>query len=252
VKSAGEPFTAVLKPAHGPAQPLIVSDKGDGTYPVAYVPNAPGPMEVDVRHANTPIKGSPFKVNVASNVDLSKTKASGPGLKKAQVGKKAPFVIEAVDKNGKPVENAVFAVEVTGTKKVEPTITPAAEKGKTNVEYVCPVPGEYTVSVTHEGKPVSGTPVKLNVKKPGVPNKSTATRYTILVSVFDEDGQKVADQPLVANVSKGGKAIESSLKDLGNGDYIVEYGSAGSGSYEINVLLDGEHIAGSPFTETQK
>ncbi len=356
VTTGGEHFSALLKPAGSAAtaQPLSVTDKGDGTYPVAYTPSAAGPVEIDVRHGDTPIKGSPFKVNVsplgdsctaagpglkapevgvakpfivsvkdpagkpvtghhklavnitdktgapvkvddvvadpakgtfnvtytpthagahkiavdiydtpvqgspftadaASNIDLSKTTASGPGLKRAAVGKKAPFVIEALNKDGKPVENADFAVQITGPGKVEPTLTPSTgAPGKTDVVYVCPTPGEYTVQVTHEGKPVSGTPVKLNVKKPGVPKRTTATKYSILVSVYDEDGVKVADQPLVANVQKGDATVECTVKDLANGDYLVEYGSSGSGTYEIQVLLDGEHIAGSPFTETQK
>eukprot|EP01103_Thecamoeba_quadrilineata_P003614 TRINITY_DN13370_c0_g1_i1.p1 TRINITY_DN13370_c0_g1~~TRINITY_DN13370_c0_g1_i1.p1 ORF type:complete len:447 (+),score=95.94 TRINITY_DN13370_c0_g1_i1:36-1376(+) len=79
---------------------------------------------------------------------------------------------------------------------------------------------------------------------------NTKTFYITAVDFSKKIVHKGGD-PFSANLAKASEPakpiISCSVKDIGNGTYRVDYQITDPGDYLIDVLLDGEKIAGSPF-----
>ncbi|XP_039904308.1 filamin-C-like isoform X1 [Simochromis diagramma] len=98
-KAGVAPLSVQLYGPTGVAEPLNITDNGDGTHTVNYTPANDGPYTVCVKYADQEVPRSPFKIKTLPAHDASKVRASGPGLNASGVPASLPveFTIDARD-----------------------------------------------------------------------------------------------------------------------------------------------------------
>ncbi|CAI5636679.1 unnamed protein product [Oreochromis niloticus] len=98
-KAGVAPLAVQLYGPTGVAEPLNITDNGDGTHTVNYTPANDGPYTVCVKYADQEVPRSPFKIKTLPAHDASKVRASGPGLNASGVPASLPveFTIDARD-----------------------------------------------------------------------------------------------------------------------------------------------------------
>eukprot|EP01083_Nonionella_stella_P108564 315852_1 len=178
-----------------------------------------------------------------------------------------PFTVDCTPDAGRsdPGFLDLLNVKVAGPKEAHVT-TDLNPDGVFGCTYTTDAPGDYTVTVTLRGQPVSGSPATVNVKESLDPSKCYAGGDGVT------DGQVLDNAPtefLVVTcypdgtqLETGGVNVETSVKclsdpshnpnvavqDNGDGTYGVKYTADLPGQYEISVLAAGQHISESPFT----
>ncbi|KTF73888.1 hypothetical protein cypCar_00040173, partial [Cyprinus carpio] len=90
-KAGVAPLSVAVTGPKGIAEPVEVTDNGDGTHTVSYTPSVEGSYSVAVKYADEEVPRSPFKLRVQPTHDASKVRASGPGL---TTGLSASFPVE--------------------------------------------------------------------------------------------------------------------------------------------------------------
>ncbi|XP_047431698.1 filamin-C-like isoform X1 [Mugil cephalus] len=98
-KAGVAPLEVQLYGPAGVAEPVSITDNGDGTHTVNYTPAHDGPYTVCVKYAEQEVPRSPFKIKTLPAHDASKVRASGPGLNASGVPASLPveFTIDARD-----------------------------------------------------------------------------------------------------------------------------------------------------------
>ena len=250
----GHDFAGLLRDADGRELPAEVTDNGDGTYDMAYVPVVPGAATLAVTVlGGQDIKDSPFEVAVAKDSekpDASQCRVFGPGVGDAPDESKgevpvdtanpATFTIVACDPTGNALEGpagagAPFDAAVVDAEGNEVPVEVKDNGDGTYTGSYAPVrPVEHTVSVAlrnpaeplyfeHVGK----SPYKVDVA-PGI----DAEKCVI-------DGEGVEDGQ-VENVHPTQFTIHA--KDI-NGDDIKKGGE----TFDVTVTgPDGKPIEKAP------
>ncbi|XP_078597433.1 filamin-C-like isoform X40 [Branchiostoma floridae x Branchiostoma japonicum] len=233
----------------GGAKDVNIVDNKDETFTVHYTPVAAGPMNVSVNYAGKPIPKSPFKVNVAPPVDLSKVKVDGLG-EKVIVNQEKEFVVHTRGAGGLGVVE-ITIVSVT-TKKVLKT-TRVEKRGD---DYVCVFTalevGMYAVNVMYDGLVVDGSPFgfeavpganpgKVKAYGPGLKGGKVNREQTFTIDTRE------AGQGGLGLTIEGPSESRIECKDRGDGTCSVSYWPEDVGEYSINVMFADQHIPGSPF-----
>lgn len=159
-----------------------VTDKGNGTYSVAYLPTVPDNYNVNVTLRGEHIKGSPspffqFFVLIFSLVYIGSpyhvhiegaqphtTIAHGPGLTQggAHTNKPATFTIHARDSKSRPLSHGgdTFGVRIIREADGVPVPAEVADNsdGTYAVSYRPTSSGAHRAEVTLRGVPISGAP----------------------------------------------------------------------------------------------
>ena len=92
----GEVTASVLSPS-GSESPATVSDRGNGSYAIRFVPKEVGDHLISVRFDEIHIPGSPFKVKVGGGESYpGRVKAYGPGLEGGVAGQETYFTVDAL------------------------------------------------------------------------------------------------------------------------------------------------------------
>ncbi|KAE8281128.1 Filamin-C [Larimichthys crocea] len=89
-KAGVAPLEVQLYGPTGVAEPISITDNGDGTHTVNYTPANDGPYTVCVKYADQEVPRSPFKIKTLPAHDASKVRASGPGLNASGVPASLP------------------------------------------------------------------------------------------------------------------------------------------------------------------
>ena len=95
-------------------------DNEDGTYELVWQSQASGSFEVTVSIDGEQIRSSPFMISVMSDTaDLSKTRASGPGLSKTVVGTPSTIQVQLHDQydNATVMPSLKFGMTIVATLK---------------------------------------------------------------------------------------------------------------------------------------
>lgn len=147
-----------------------------------------------------------------------------------------------------------FEVRVNGPDgPVDATIKDNGD-GTYHVEYKPETAGPHTVDVELAGKPIKGSTFHVDIKPGAFAGTSTIENYTFTIRMKDKRGAFVnegGEDVKVKISSPSGTDVPVSVKDNNNGSLTVSYKLPGeSGAYNVEVLLNGEHIVGSPFTQT--
>jgi filamin len=259
LKHGGDPFE-VLVSVGGGAVPTEITDNGDGTYDVTYIPEGPGEHSVEIGLRGEPISGAPHKVIVYAATPEN-SYAVGPGLEKGQADHVATFKIHGVDVDGAPLQTGgdPFAVSVEGPHDVavEPSITDNGD-GTYDVSYTPTTPGDYKVSVFLIDKEIkafpkhvhfkpTASPEKTEVHGPGLKDGQAEKPTTLKIIARDPQGHQRTDggDNFAVHVD-GPTHVTPQIHDNGDGTYDVTYKVDEPGDYKVNVTVDGKPIAHLP------
>jgi filamin len=263
----------IKTPLNSPPIKAEVTDNGDGTYHVKYVPKAQGKTVINVNVRSKPIQNSPFSVNVDKlGVDASKSQAYGPGLQGGATKEPTHFTIVANNKKGDPVGSGGdrFDVKITDPYGTEIKSEVVDNKdGTYNVNYKPADVGNHTISVQHEGKNVADSPyhVKIDTSSSGPdPSQSQAYGPGLNGAVGGEPAHFTiqARNKAGEKLTRGGDAfdvevlgpdespVDVKIVDNRDGTYGVTYHPEDPGKYKVDVILRGnnplyyDHVGNSP------
>jgi filamin len=270
----GENWEVTVNGPKGAVQPKV-TDNGNGTYGVVYVPTEVGKHTVAVQLKGKPIQGSPWTVPVdRAPADPTHTKVYGPGLERGVQGEPGVFTIEAYDRLGQRIRTGgdPFQVAVKGPYNRDVDVKVQDNKDGTHtVTYVPIDKGTHTVAVTLNGAHVAKSPYTVQVQAPagypdalkcwaegpGLKGGNTAEPATFTIHAADANGNPVApkENPFIVDiVQPDGSELPADVKDNRDGTYNVTYQPKAVGPHEITVGLRNpaapvyyDHIKDSPF-----
>jgi len=192
--------------------------------------------------------------------DAGTSNAFGPGLQGANVGKPAPFKIQARDATGAPLKGGGddFKVVVTGPENLGNIPVKDNGNGTYDVVYQPKKLGTYNVEIKLRGEHISNSPVSVLCQDgvaanswaegPGLENGvRTHHPATFTVHSVDIDGKPVkhGGEPFVAKIS-GPQNKDVPLRDNGDGTYTGTYNVDRPGDYQVDISLYDEPIRDMP------
>ncbi|KAJ7329309.1 hypothetical protein JRQ81_015483 [Phrynocephalus forsythii] len=208
-----------------------------------------GNMAVTVTYGGDPIPKSPFPVNVAPPLDLSKVKVQGLN-NKVDVGRDQEFAINTKGAGGQG------QVDVKISSPSRRPIPCKVETGTSSqlhsVKYMPPEEGPYKVDITYDGHPVPGSPFAVEAVMPPDPSKVCAYGpglkggFVGKPAPFTIDTKGAGTGGLGLTV-EGPCEAKIECQDNGDGSCSVSYLPTEPGEYAINILFAEAHIPGSPF-----
>ncbi|XP_078492931.1 filamin-C [Ciona intestinalis] len=253
-----------------------VRDNGDGTYSVSYIPDTVGRYTISVKYGGDEIPYSPYRIRAVPSGDANKCLVSvcfgtaGDGLgPNIYIGEEA---VITVDPNGAGPGNVTCAVTTPEGEKLDPDVVQNKD-GTFDIFYTPKEAGPYTINIHFGGEEVPNSPYRVTA----VPGLKPAP-------VVEEDFQQTAVAPAYSYMNGSQPAIEQVdgpdslrpvqlvfevpsrpgnltsevttpsgnkespvIKNNGDGTITVQYQPHEPGLHEMAILLDNEHISGSPI-----
>ncbi|XP_049441714.1 filamin-B isoform X1 [Epinephelus fuscoguttatus] len=251
-KAGVAPLAVAVTAPKGIAEPVEVTDNGDGTHLVSYTPSMEGPYSVAVKYAEEDVPRSPFKFRVLPTHDASKVRASGPGLTS---GVPASFPVE-FNIDAKDAGQGQLSVLITDQdgKPKQPSIHDNGD-GTYRVSYIPDRTGRYTIVIKYGGDDIPASPYKVRatatgdaskctVTGPGVgPTVATGAALGLVVNAKGAGKGKVS----CVVVQPDGSEVEAEVMENEDGTFDIFYTAPAPGNYVIYVRFGGENIPRSPF-----
>jgi hypothetical protein len=243
---------------------VTLTDNNDGTYSVVYQAVNPGKHQVDVvlRNKKYPvyydhIKDSPFSVLITAGTDASKSLVYGPGLEDAYDTKPAHFNIKARDRDGKDMGRGgdPFEVLVTGPSGEVPSNIKDNGDGTYDVVYEPIDHGDHKIEVKLRGKPVANSPYKVGVKEGADYRNTFVEQYSFVIRSQTKHNKPKTfggETFEVKIIDANGSDAPVTIRDIGDGTYVVSYSLPQPGDWTIGVKINGQHIRGSPWKQVQQ
>jgi filamin len=241
VKSGGDPFKVKVEGPHGEVAPKI-KDNNDGTYTVKYTPDGYGDYQIDVTLHDDHIKDAPFSVRIKAAPNAGNSWAEGPGLEEAWDNEPAFFTIHSVDNDGNPREEGgdPFTVKIQGPAPCQADVKDNGD-GTYSVTYEPDVPGNYTIKVDLENKPIKDSPFKVGCKAGTDIDNSGFGIFSFTVQARDKRGQPK---------DFGGDKFEVKIKGPSGADVEVQTMDNNDGTYTAIYALAGDDVKGKTFSIT--
>ncbi|XP_028841248.1 filamin-C-like isoform X1 [Denticeps clupeoides] len=247
----------------GAAEPVKVSNHGDGTHTVNYTPAQDGPYSVSVRYGGQDVPRSPFKVNAGPAHDASKVRASGPGLDTAGVAASLPveFTIDACDAG-----EGLLTVQILDPEgKPKKASIQDNGDGTYTVSYLPDMTGRYTITIKYGGDEIPYSPYRIHALPTG-----DASQCLLTVSI---GGHRVAglgpkiqtaeETNITVDAKAAGKGkvtctvltptgieLDMDVVENPDGTFDIYYTAPEPGKYVITIRFGGQHIPNSPFHVT--
>ncbi|XP_064160248.1 filamin-B isoform X2 [Anguilla rostrata] len=239
----------------GVAEPVEVTDNGDGTHTVAYTPSVEGPYTVAVKYAEQDVPRSPFKFRVLPTHDASKVRASGPGL---TTGLPASLPVEfTID--AKDAGEGQLSVQITDQDgKPKKASIHDNHDGTYRVSYVPDKVGRYTIVIKYGGDEIPTSPYRVRATSSGDASKCTVAGPGLgpTIGIDEEVGFVVnahgAGKGKVSClvVTPDGTEVEAEVMENEDGTFDIFYTAPQPGTYVIYVRFGGENVPKSPFKVT--
>ncbi|NXN99627.1 FLNA protein, partial [Rhinopomastus cyanomelas] len=245
----------------GVVEPVEVSDNGDGTHRVSYVPTREGPYSISVLYGGEEIPRSPLEVSALPTHDASKVRASGPGLDTLGVPASLPveFTIDAKDAG-----EGLLAVQITDPEgKPKKALIRDNEDGTYTVSYVPDTAGRYTILIKYGGDEIPYSPYRIRALPCGDASKclvtvsigghglGTGVGPTIQLgeqTVITVDAKAAGKGKVTCSVcTPDGSEVDVDVAENPDGTFDIFYTAPQPGKYVICVRFGGEHIPNSPF-----
>ena len=262
VRRTGVELSAELT---GPASITpVVLERDSGVYMIRYSAVKTGNYQLALCVGSDHVHGSPFSVAVLSGPSCAaQCTASGAALQRLVAGEMGRFTIEAADRNGQRREGGgdCFSVWLEGASRSLGAVKDMAD-GSYTVSYTTCIGGKYSLCVTLGGQHIQGSPFEQLT----VASERCAALSTVstdggghAIRAGDEAVLSVSSRDMYGNaVCSGGAKVElkcneiarritAETSDDGNGRYSVRYSVEVSGTYELQVLMDGKTVMGSPI-----
>uniref|UniRef100_A0A669EXC8 Filamin C n=1 Tax=Oreochromis niloticus TaxID=8128 RepID=A0A669EXC8_ORENI len=260
-KAGVAPLAVQLYGPTGVAEPLNITDNGDGTHTVNYTPANDGPYTVCVKYADQEVPRSPFKIKTLPAHDASKVRASGPGLNASGVPASLPveFTIDARDAG-----EGLLTVQILDPegKPKKATIRDNRD-GTYTVSYVPDMTGRYTITIKYGGDEIPYSPYRIHALPTGDASKCLVTVSigghglgsgigpTIQIgeeTVITVDAKAAGKGKVTCKVSTpDGAELDVDVVENADGTFDIYYTAPEPGKYVITIRFGGEHIPNSPF-----
>ena len=241
----------------------------DGLYKVTFEPRCTGELKIDVRVDNVHIIESPFHLNVIESVAYIEGRNIKHQVSASCV--KRPLTInltgvQDISRLLMEIKNPLDHVD-----KLQ-LISTGENTGETS--YIPIVAGKHAINMKINGDDIPGSPFDINIAKlvefiqfenidlsqvqiaAGRPcqikivSKDPNLLKDRLLSVsFEEEGLKCS-QVSAGLFNPGAKEIQYSLQSEGNGNYLLQFLLPQDGYYRMSLMIDNDHITGSPFDIT--
>ncbi|KAI2658987.1 Filamin-B [Labeo rohita] len=251
-KAGVAPLSVAVTGPKGIAEPVEITDNGDGTHTVAYTPSVEGSYSVAVKYADEEVPRSPFKLRVQPTHDASKVRASGPGL---TTGLSASFPVEfTID--AKDAGEGQLSVQITDQDgKPKKANIQDNRDGTYKVSYVPDKVGRYTIVIKYGGDEIPTSPYRVRATTTGDASKCTVTGPGIgpTIGIGEEVGfvvnTKGAGKGKVSCivVTPDGTEVEAEVIENEDGTFDIFYTAPKPGTYVIYVRFGGENVPRSPF-----
>ncbi|XP_046683134.1 filamin-A isoform X3 [Homalodisca vitripennis] len=226
--------------------PYRLINNEDGTYVVDYCPGAPGVYTVTASYGGISVPQSPIKVPVKPHVDVSKIKVDGLEPT-APVNSLQQFRV--ITQGAGKAEFAVSITSPSGTK-VKAHVIPTHEGFLVN--FTPTELGEYLLSISFGGEPVSPTPYRVTCLHDSDANRVHASGPGLVRGIVGCPADFIIDtrgagQGALGVTVEGPCEAAINCRDNGDGTCSVAYLPTESGDYTVNITFNDRHIPGSPF-----
>ncbi|XP_028249805.1 filamin-C-like isoform X4 [Parambassis ranga] len=260
-KAGLAPLEVLLYGPTGMAEPVSVTDKGDGTHTVNYTPANDGPYTVCVKYADQEVPRSPFKIKTLPTHDASKVRASGPGLNASGVPASLPveFTIDARDAG-----EGLLTVQILDPDgKPKKANIRDNQDGTYTVSYLPDMAGRYTITIKYGGDEIPYSPYRIHALPTGDASKCLVTVSigghgpgsgigpTIQIgeeTVITVDAKAAGKGKVTCKVSTpDGAELDVDVVENADGTFDIYYTAPEPGKYVITIRFGGENIPNSPF-----
>ncbi|XP_042258975.1 filamin-C-like isoform X6 [Thunnus maccoyii] len=260
-KAGVAPLEVQLYGPTGVAEPVSITDNGDGTHTVNYTPANDGPYTVCVKYADQEVPRSPFKIKTLPAHDASKVRASGPGLNASGVPASLPveFTIDARDAG-----EGLLTVQILDPEgKPKKANIRDNRDGTYTVSYVPDMTGRYTITIKYGGDEIPYSPYRIHALPSGDASKCLVTVSigghglgsglgpTIQIgeeTVITVDAKAAGKGKVTCKVSTpDGAELDVDVVENADGTFDIYYTAPEPGKYVITIRFGGEHIPNSPF-----
>ena len=245
----------------GPSKPEIVADsesREEGVEVTIKCPD-PGDYQLVLQWGNEEVPTSPYTIKVTGEgrkVRPELCTASGDGISKGEVGKKAVFSVHIPDEAGP----GMLGVAVAGPHPPKPIEITNHQDGHMDVSYFPIAPGEYKIDVMWADQHIAGSPFTATVAGKAMRNaklveaSGQATKEPIkcnqLATLVVTSKEGAGPGPMRAKLEGPAKA-DLQLSNNQDGTMLVSFLAKDPGTYKLYLLWgEGEDsdICGSPFT----
>uniref|UniRef100_A0A8C7WCU9 Filamin C, gamma b (actin binding protein 280) n=1 Tax=Oncorhynchus mykiss TaxID=8022 RepID=A0A8C7WCU9_ONCMY len=260
-KAGLAPLGVVLYGPTGVAEPVNITDNGDGTHTATYTPAKDGPYTVCVKYADQEVPRSPYKIKTLPAHDASKVRASGPGLNAQGVPASLPveFTIDARDAG-----EGLLTVQILDPEgKPKKANIRDNRDGTYTVSYVPDMTGRYTITIKYGGDEIPYSPYRIHALPIGDASKCLVTVSigghglgsglgpTIQIgeeTVITVDAKAAGKGKVTCKVSTpDGAELDVDVVENSDGTFDIYYTAPEPGKYVITIRFGGEHIPNSPF-----
>ncbi|XP_041934138.1 filamin-C-like isoform X11 [Alosa sapidissima] len=260
-KAGLAPLEVQLYGPTGVAEPVTITDNGDGIHTVNYTPTTDGPYTVCVKYADQEVPRSPFKIKALPAHDASKVRASGPGLNASGVPASLPveFTIDARDAG-----EGLLTVQILDPEgKPKKANIRDNRDGTYTVSYVPDMTGRYTITIKYGGDEIPYSPYRIHAVPSGDASKCLVTVSigghglgsglgpTIQIgeeTVITVDAKAAGKGKVTCKVSTpDGAELDVDVVENADGTFDIYYTAPEPGKYVITIRFGGEHIPNSPF-----
>uniref|UniRef100_A0A4W5R5L8 Filamin C n=1 Tax=Hucho hucho TaxID=62062 RepID=A0A4W5R5L8_9TELE len=252
-KAGLAPLGVVLYGPTGVAEPVNITDNGDGTHTATYTPAKDGPYTVCVKYADQEVPRSPYKIKTLPAHDASKVRASGPGLNAQGVPASLPveFTIDARDAG-----EGLLTVQILDPEgKPKKANIRDNRDGTYTVSYVPDMAGRYTITIKYGGDEIPYSPYRIHALPTGDASKCLVTGSglgpTIQIgeeTVITVDAKAAGKGKVTCKVSTpDGAELDVDVVENSDGTFDIYYTAPEPGKYVITIRFGGEHIPNSPF-----
>ncbi|KAF3705380.1 Filamin-C [Channa argus] len=260
-KAGVAPLEIQLYGPTGVAEPISISNNGDGAHTVNYTPANDGPYTVVVKYADQEVPRSPFKIKTLPAHDASKVRASGPGLNASGVPASLPveFTIDARDAG-----EGLLTVQILDPEgKPKKANIRDNRDGTYTVSYVPDMTGRYTITIKYGGDEIPYSPYRIHALPTGDASKCLVTVSigghglgsgigpTIQIgeeTVITVDAKAAGKGKVTCKVSTpDGGELDVDVVENEDGTFDIYYTAPEPGKYVITIRFGGEHIPNSPF-----
>ncbi|XP_017765388.1 PREDICTED: filamin-A isoform X1 [Eufriesea mexicana] len=236
--SLGTPTVEVLSPTRESLS-IHVKQSGHGCYTAGFTPKDVGDHSVEVKINGLHVEGSPFLVK-AYNADKVKVTDINSGV----VGKPVFFSINASQAGAGNLE---IIVAVNG--KNVPNYVQSEGNAKFRVNFKPQEAAIHSLSVRFNGEPVPGSPFNCKVVGAG---QAVITGHNLKMGAvkqlmsFIVDPQTPSTNCDVIVIPPSNISLPITIEPI-DGKYNISFVPMEVGRHNISILVDSEHVKGSPF-----
>ena len=223
--------------------PVTVIKAQPQEYSCSYTPKEPGEHIIDIFWSNQPIAKSPFRVNAIIPIYTSKCRASGDGLKRACVGKRAEFSVDCE-------QGGVGELQVTvqGPQEKLPLHVEETKPKNFQVSYTPEEVGIHEIKIHWGEEPIPESPFQSAITDPSRCTVSGVTEaYVNIPQTFTVDTSSAGPGELSVKCRGPSDEILVEVSKQQNKTYLCNFTPQETGEYVIDIYWSDNAITESPL-----